>query len=140
MNKSYKPKDTPSLIPYLVVKSVEETSAFYQKAFQFKLGVEKEHEGHLVHAEFTFDEALIMLGREGAYGQDKTALKNPNERPAIGLYLYVPDVDSYYQHAVKNGAKSLQEPEDMFWGDRMCRLKDPDGFEWSFGTYLNKAD
>jgi PhnB protein len=29
-------------------------------------------------------------------------------------------------------------PQDMFWGDRMCNLLDPDGHSWSFAT--NVAD
>jgi PhnB protein len=29
-------------------------------------------------------------------------------------------------------------PADMFWGDRMCSLTDPDGHTWNFATHTGK--
>jgi PhnB protein len=34
------------------------------------------------------------------------------------FYLYVPDTDATYRTAVAAGARSLEEPEMMFYGDR----------------------
>ena len=48
------------------------------------------------------------------------------------------DVDSLYEAALKAGAKSLGAPENMFWGDRMCRLQDLDGYIWCFATAIRK--
>jgi uncharacterized glyoxalase superfamily protein PhnB len=59
-------------------------------------------------------------------------------RPAIGLYLYCEDVDAVYKRALAAGAKSDRAPKDMFYGDRVCAVIDPDGYLWSFGT--NVAD
>jgi uncharacterized glyoxalase superfamily protein PhnB len=28
----------------------------------------------------------------------------------------------------------------MFWGDRMVRLRDPDGYLWSFATKVGEFD
>lgn len=52
---------------------------------------------------------------------------------AVGLYVYGDDVD-----ALARRAKALSEPETMFWGDRMARIEDPDGYSWTFAT--NVAD
>ena len=35
-------------------------------------------------------------------------------------------------------AKGDVAPQDMFWGDRMCKLTDPAGHVWNFAT--NVAD
>lgn len=34
----------------------------------------------------------------------------------------------------------LAEPEDMFSGDRMVQLPDPDGYPWSFATVVGAFD
>jgi uncharacterized glyoxalase superfamily protein PhnB len=54
------------------------------------------------------------------------------------LYVYCDDVDKFFARATAAGAKVVAPPTDMFWGDRMCRISDPDGYEWSFAT--NVAD
>jgi uncharacterized glyoxalase superfamily protein PhnB len=51
------------------------------------------------------------------------------------LYLYVPDVDSVYQRAVKAGGSTVMEPTDMFYGDRGGAVKDPSGNSWFIATH-----
>jgi PhnB protein len=36
---------------------------------------------------------------------------------AVGIFLYVEDVDSVFNQAVAAGAKFDMPPTDMFWGD-----------------------
>ena len=50
------------------------------------------------------------------------------------LYLYVPDTDATYARALQAGATSLQEPTDMFYGDRNASVKDPAGNLWTIAT------
>jgi PhnB protein len=51
------------------------------------------------------------------------------------LYLYVPNVDSVYQRAIKAGGQSVMEPTDMFYGDRSGGVKDPAGNSWFVATH-----
>lgn len=37
--------------------------------------------------------------------------------------------------ALAAGGTSVIEPEDTQWGARRCRVFDPQGQEWSAGTY-----
>jgi len=48
----------------------------------------------------------------------------------------VTDVDGVYRRTLKAGATSLSEPADMFWGDRMARVKDQFGNQWSIATHV----
>jgi hypothetical protein len=43
------------------------------------------------------------------------------------LYLYVDDIDATYQRALEAGALSLEEPQNMHYGDRRGMIKDPCG-------------
>ncbi|MBS0654992.1 MAG: VOC family protein, partial [Verrucomicrobia bacterium] len=55
--------------------------------------------------------------------------------PAVAIHLYVEDVDSIFNQAVKAGAKAVMPVEDMFWGDRYGQLDDPFGHRWSIATH-----
>ncbi len=50
------------------------------------------------------------------------------------LYLYVTDVDSLYQRALRAGAASVQTPADQHYGDRTAAVRDPAGNAWYIAT------
>ncbi len=43
------------------------------------------------------------------------------------LYVFVDDVDKHFLHAKESGAKILEEPQDLFFGDRRYGTGDPEG-------------
>ena len=45
------------------------------------------------------------------------------------------DVDALYERAVAAGATVVRKPEDQDYGGRGCTLRDPEGNQWSFGSY-----
>lgn len=121
--------------PYITVKNVDTAAKFYQTAFQFTLSELKQGEdGSGIHAELNYKDQLIMIGKEGAYGSPlKSPLTNGISSP-ITLCVYCEDVDKFYNEALEHGAQSISAPENMFWGYRMCRLGDLDGYVWCFMT------
>jgi uncharacterized glyoxalase superfamily protein PhnB len=52
-----------------------------------------------------------------------------------GLYLLVEDVSALHTAALQAGGKSVFAPERTAWGTDRARVLDPEGYEWSFGTY-----
>lgn len=52
------------------------------------------------------------------------------------LKVYVDDVDATYARAINAGATSLEEPDDMPWGDRRAMFADPFGTDWQVATPL----
>lgn len=133
MQEEFKPKNLPTLIPYLTLKDLRKSVEFYQKAFGFVLDSEiVEDHGRAVHAEMNFSDARILFGAEGAYGTDKKAPASVKITVPMSLWLYCPDVDAQYKKAIAAGAQSVMEPNDAFWGDRVCMLKDSEGYEWGF--------
>jgi uncharacterized glyoxalase superfamily protein PhnB len=136
---SFRAPDMPWISAHLTVRDVGTAADFYNRAF----GLEKRNEmpgpdGKLLHAELTWHDGLIMLGPECATEPHRRAPASTGVPSAVGLYLYCPDVDALCARAEKGGAKVLQAPTDMFWGDRVCRLEDPDGHIWSFATHTGK--
>ena len=139
-NRPPRPAGMPWLTPYLTVKDPDAALDFYQRAFGFeKRFAMPGPDGRTAHAEIGYRDAVIMFGPECS------ATEKPAKSPAtsgvpspVGLFVYCDDVDALYARATKAGAKGGQPPQDMFWGDRMCMLTDPDGHVWNFAT--NVAD
>lgn len=141
MSRPFKPQGMPSLIPYITVPNATEAIAFYQEVFGFSLSSEpSKKDKEIIHAEMQLGEAHIMFAPEGAWGTDRQAPNHSQKPSPIGLYIYVPDVDKHFKHAQEKGAEVLDEPQETFWGDRMSRLKDPFGYEWSFATNIKDFD
>lgn len=132
----------PWISPYLVVVNVEESAKFYQNAFNFKVigDIIKNDEGIATHCELKYaNDGVVMIGLEGAWGKaSRSPVTSKSESP-ITLYVYCQNVDKFCTEAKKHGAKVVQEPEDTFWGDRMCVLTDPNGYQWSFATAKVKS-
>jgi len=53
------------------------------------------------------------------------------------LYVYVEDTDATYERALEEGATSVQEPEDMFYGDRNAGVEGPCGIYWWIATHTD---
>ena len=58
----------------------------------------------------------------------------PRDAMPAFLYLYVDDIDATYQRALKAGAVSLEEPQDLPYGDRRGMVKDPCGNIWQVAS------
>jgi PhnB protein len=52
------------------------------------------------------------------------------------MQVYVPDTDAAYHRALKAGAKSLQEPANQFYGDRVASVRDVCGNNWYIATQI----
>jgi PhnB protein len=68
---------------------------------------------------------MLMMGQ--AKGEWKAT--------TTSIYMYVEDVDKIYRRAVDAGGVSVQEPQDMFYGDRHGGVKDPSGNTWWIATH-----
>jgi len=72
-------------------------------------------------------------------GSMKAPATSHTENPIV---LYVPcrNVDNIATRARGAGATIASEPEDMFWGERIARIVDPDGYVWCFASKRGEFD
>jgi uncharacterized glyoxalase superfamily protein PhnB len=52
------------------------------------------------------------------------------------LYVYVADTDETYRRAVEAGARSLEEPSNLPYGDRRGMVEDKWGNVWQIATHI----
>jgi uncharacterized glyoxalase superfamily protein PhnB len=129
-------------MPYLVMKDADAALDFYQKAFGFeKRMAHPGPDGKTMHAEMTWHDSMIMFGAVPESKAKEWPCRPPvvqGVASPITLYVYCDDVDALFTRAVAAGAKAIKPPQDMWYGDRVCQLEDPDGYWWHFAT--NVAD
>jgi uncharacterized glyoxalase superfamily protein PhnB len=138
-----KPADSPWITPYLAVSDVRRSIEFYERAFGFDLQrTVAGPDDAPIHATLRYREGMIMLGVEDrSKDLPREGLgRSPESLGGAGLvlYAYAEDVDALYARAVEAGVQVGFPPEEMWWGDRVCLLFDPDGHAWNFAT--NESD
>jgi PhnB protein len=123
-----------SVTPYLVVDDAAKAIDFYRRAFGaqeiMRMGGPQ---GKIGHAELKIGDSVIMLADE----MPQASCRSPKSLggSAVGIFLYVTDVDTVFNQAVGAGAKAVMPLADQFWGDRYGKVTDPFGHEWSLATH-----
>lgn len=121
------PEGFHTISPYLMVEDTAEAIAFYKNAFgATEIHRQLNADNVLTGAEMRIGTSPIMLGGSGQKGGE-ASLENI---PQVTLYLYVEDVDSFFEQAVAAGAKALFPPTDRFYGNREAGVADPFGIVW----------
>ena len=60
-------------------------------------------------------------------GLEARDLRLPKEGRGFELCIYVPDVDSVLARLKAEGVRTLVEPTDQPWGERLAYVQDPEG-------------
>ena len=133
------PEGMHTVTPHLVCAGAADAIEFYKKAFDaVEVGRLPAPDGKLAHAMIRINGSAVMLVDEfpdwGSFGP-KAVKGSP-----VTIHLYVEDVDAFVARAVGAGAKITMPLEDMFWGDRYCRLEDPFGHHWSIATHVRDVN
>jgi PhnB protein len=124
-----------SIQPYLMLKSCTEAIAFYAKVFGATERLcMKSADGRVGHAEIQIGDSVIMMADE--HPQIEAFSPEHYGGSPVSIMVYVEDCDATYNKAVAAGAKSLREPSDQFYGDRMSGVLDPFGYKWWIATHI----
>jgi PhnB protein len=116
------PEGYHSITPRLFVPDADSLIEFLKSAFG---AVERPRVGKGSPAEMVIGDSIVIVSASGV-------------RPAVPafLYLYVPDTDAAYRKALKAGAKSLEAPADMHYGDRRAMIEDRQANTWQIATHV----
>lgn len=118
----------------LTVSDLGAATKFYQQALGFtKRSMMKGPDGKPMHAELTLRGTVLMLSPEMP---DRGQRSAKSLGGASGtLYLLTENADKVVAKAVKLGATARGPVMDMFWGDRVGNIVDPDGNAWMIATH-----
>jgi PhnB protein len=120
MNKrNYVPEGWPEVIPRIVSNEADRLVAFIKNVFDATGDYRSDRPAVL-----SIGDSMIMISDAG--------LRDP--MPAF-LYVYVEDCDETYRRAIQAGAKSLEKPADVPYGDRRAMIQDQWGNIWQIATF-----
>jgi uncharacterized glyoxalase superfamily protein PhnB len=118
------PQGWHTVTPRLVAHDARRLVEFLRQVF----GATGEYRQELP-SEVRIGDSVIMISDAGIRGP-MTAF----------LYVYVNDTDATYQRALDAGARSLEKPSDMPYGDRRGMVEDKWGNTWQIATRLGWSD
>ncbi|MDA1077141.1 MAG: VOC family protein [Proteobacteria bacterium] len=117
---------------YICVKNVKEAIDFYKSAFGAR-----EHylltspDGRVGHAELYLGNNILMLAEE--FPEVGFSAPKTGEIPPVSIHLHVDNADDMFKAALAAGGIAEREPQDQFYGERSCSLRDPFGYRWMLG-------
>jgi PhnB protein len=123
--------------PALVVKGAEKALAFYAEVFG---ATERMRfpgpDGTIAHAEIEIGDSVLIVEDEFPDRGSKAPEPGGVEGTPFSLFLYVEDVDTVIEGAVKLGAQLKRSPENQFYGDRDGYIVDPFGHGWTIASHI----
>jgi PhnB protein len=126
-------KQLTSITPMLAVRDIRQSVEFYTTALGFTVRNLMDGPEGPQHAELRLRDTTLMLSPESRE-QNSLSANSIGGTPAT-LYVLVEDVDDVFSRAVAAGAKVMMPLTDMFWGDRVSMVTDPDGNKWMIATH-----
>jgi len=129
------PEGYHAATPYLIVKGAAEAIEFYKRAFgATELLRMADPQGRVGHAEIKIGDSVIML----ADAHPAMGYRGPRSLggSSVSILLYLEDVDTVFERAVKTGARALRAVANQFYGDRSGTLEDPFGHVWTVATHV----
>lgn len=124
-----------SVQPYVMFKNCGEAISFYAKAFGATEKLRMTNaEGKVSHAEIQIGDSFIMMADE-APQMEAFSVEHYGGSP-VSLLIYTENCDVMYKQALAAGAKSLREPSDQPYGDRMSGVRDPFGYRWWIASHI----
>jgi len=124
-----------TVTPYLIVNGAADAIDFYKRAFgATEVMRMPDQKGRIGHAEIRVGDSVIMMADQ----HHEMGYRDPRSLggTSVSIVLYVENVDTVFDRAIKAGAKSQRPVADQFYGDRMGTLEDPFGHVWTIGTHI----
>jgi PhnB protein len=134
----------PPIQVHLCVKGGTEAIAFYEKAFNGTCTFKQMAEDgkRVLHANIAVFGSEVMLHDEFSEHAGDVAAPVSGARANLAININLPkasDVDAAATRAAAAGATVTMPPDDMFWGSRYGRVRDPFGHVWAFNAPLEPA-
>jgi PhnB protein len=131
MTTNYIPEGYHAVTPWIISRNTASLLDYVKEAFGAQeLARVYNEDGSIGHAEVRIGDSVVMM-----FDAKETWPPTP-----CFLRLYVEDGDAVYQQALKAGAISVTDMTELFWGDRVGRVRDPFGNIWWIQTRIEAVD
>ena len=123
------PDGYTAVTPWVISRDTARLITFVKQAFDAdEIARVPNEDGTIGHAEVRIGDSIVMMF---------DARPEWSDTPAF-LRLYVADGDAVFQRALDAGATAVTMMTEMFWGDRVGRVRDPLGNVWWIQTRVDE--
>lgn len=126
----------PTLSMFTLYRDPAAAAAWLRDAFGFEItarfGVEP---GTVDHAELRLGDAVVFVQAAAAGQAASPVVQSSTSRAPVLCLDDEQAVDDLYARAVAAGATTLRGPETTEWGNHRFEVLDPEGHQWSVGSY-----
>jgi PhnB protein len=110
-----------TVTPWIISRDTAQLLDFVAKAFDAtELARVPNDDGTIGHAEVRIGDSVVMMFDGRPEWPDTPAF----------LRLYIEDGDAVFRRALAAGASAVTQMTELFWGDRVGRVRDPLGNVW----------
>ena len=128
-------------VPHLIVSDGVAALKFYREVFNAKEGdnMMSPDGKKLMHGEIVLNGHKLFLSDWFA-PSDGGSLQSPEMLggTCMRITLMTDDPDALVERAVARGSEVLMPVQDMFWGARYGKIRDPFGHEWGINQQLEE--
>ena len=123
---------TATVTPILVYEDVAKAIDWLCGAFGFRERLRAPGpNARITHAQLAIGEGAVMLGLRGG----PFTPPRPGEVSQYVL-VHVGNLDQHYERAEAFGARIVNSPTDMPFGERQYTAEDPEGHRWTFSQHI----
>jgi uncharacterized glyoxalase superfamily protein PhnB len=120
-----------TIVPILIYEEVGHAIDWLCRVFGFTERLRAERDGIIGHAQLSFGDGAVMLGRQGG----------PYRPPRVNevsqcVHVTVDNVDRHFERARTSGARIVQPVADMPFGERQYTALDIAGHRWTFSQHI----
>ncbi len=127
----------PTFQPRVCYHDCSAAVDWLERAFGFTPTLVATREGKVVSAEMSFGDGRLTIGGAWENVKPPAALGGANTQT---VHVMVDSgLDEHCERAKAAGATIVQEPTDMFHGERTYRVLDPQLHMWIFGQKLREV-
>jgi PhnB protein len=127
------PKNYTSVTPWIISRSSADLIGFLQAAFD----AEEIPNSRIVNEDGVIINVVVKIGNAMVMLFDSREGWAPT--PSF-LNLYVEDIKTTYQKALKLGATSVTDITALWFGEKVCRILDPFGNLWWINQRIEEID
>ncbi|MEO6655682.1 MAG: VOC family protein [Pyrinomonadaceae bacterium] len=128
-------------VPHLIVSDGLAALKFYKEVFGAVEGdnMMSPDGGKLMHGEIVLDGHKLFVSDWFA-PSDGGSLQSPEKLggTCMRITLMTDNPDAVVERAVARGSEVLMPVQDMFWGARYGKIRDPFGHEWGINQQLKE--
>ena len=120
-----------TVVPILVYQDVAEAIEWLCRVFGFTERLRAARDGIVGHAQLIAGDGAIIIGQQGG------PFRAPQgEQVSAYVHINVEDVARHFEHAKQCGARIVEPPHDMPFGERQYTALDCGGHRWTFSQHI----